>query len=39
MAAIADILMEGKSIQHKLTAAEGLTSDMIWKLVAGRSAC
>jgi UPF0755 protein len=33
MAAIADILVAGKSIQHKLTAAEGLTSDMIWKLV------
>lgn len=31
---IAAILIEGKSIQHKLTAAEGLTSDMIWKLVA-----
>ena len=34
---IAAILVSGKSIQHKLTAAEGLTSDMIWKLVAGRS--
>jgi UPF0755 protein len=33
MAQIARILVEGKSIQHKLTAAEGLTSDMIWKLV------
>jgi UPF0755 protein len=33
MAAIAKILVEGKSIQHKLTAAEGLTSEMIWKLV------
>jgi len=33
MADIAAILMSGKSIQHKLTAAEGLTSDMIWKLV------
>jgi UPF0755 protein len=33
MAAIAGILVEGKSIQHKLTAAEGLTSEMIWKLV------
>jgi len=32
MAAIARILVEGKSIQHKFTAAEGLTSDMIWKL-------
>ena len=33
MHAIAGILVEGKSIQHKLTAAEGLTSEMIWKLV------
>ncbi len=33
MGTIARILVEGKSIQHKLTAAEGLTSDMIWKLV------
>lgn len=33
MADIAAILISGKSIQHKLTAAEGLTSDMIWKLV------
>jgi UPF0755 protein len=33
MKKIAEILVEGKSIQHKLTAAEGLTSDMIWKLV------
>ena len=33
MATIAGILVEGKSIQHKLTAAEGLTSEMIWKLV------
>jgi UPF0755 protein len=33
MAQVATILVEGKSIQHKLTAAEGLTSDMIWKLV------
>jgi len=32
MAAIAKILVDGKSIQHKFTAAEGLTSDMIWKL-------
>ena len=32
MAAVAGILVEGKSIQHKFTAAEGLTSDMIWKL-------
>ncbi|HMH63957.1 MAG TPA: endolytic transglycosylase MltG [Rhizomicrobium sp.] len=33
MAAIAKILVDGAAIQHKLTAAEGLTSDMIWKLV------
>ena len=33
MADIAKILVDGKSIQHKLTAAEGLTSDMIQKLV------
>jgi len=33
MADIAAILVSGKSIQHKLTAAEGLTSEMIWKLV------
>ena len=33
MADIAAILVSGASIQHKLTAAEGLTSDMIWKLV------
>jgi UPF0755 protein len=33
MADIAAILIEGKSIQHRLTIAEGLTSDMIWKLV------
>ena len=33
MADIADILVSGKSIQHKITAAEGLTSDMIYKLV------
>ena len=30
---VAAILIEGKSIQHRLTIAEGLTSDMIWKLV------
>jgi UPF0755 protein len=34
MSDIARILVEGKSIQHKLTAAEGLTSEMIWKLVS-----
>ena len=33
MATVAGILVSGKAIQHKLTAAEGLTSDMIWKLV------
>ncbi len=33
MATIADILIGGKSILHKLTVAEGLTSDMVWKLV------
>jgi UPF0755 protein len=33
MAAIAAILVSGKSIQHRLTAPEGLTSEMIWKLV------
>ena len=33
MAQTAAILMSGKSIQHKLTAAEGLTSEMIWNLV------
>ena len=38
MAAIAAILMSGKSIQHKLTAAEGLTSGMIYKLVADEPA-
>ena len=30
---IASILASGKSIEHKLTVAEGLTSDMVWKLV------
>ena len=33
MADVADILASGKSIQHKLTAAEGLTSQMIYDLV------
>ena len=32
MADLARILVDGKSIQHKFTAAEGLTSAMIWKL-------
>ena len=35
MAQLATILVEGKSIQHKFTAAEGLTSDMIWNLAQG----
>ncbi len=34
MAEVADIVVSGKSIQHKLTAAEGLTSKMIYDLVA-----
>jgi UPF0755 protein len=38
MADIAAILVAGKSIEHKLTAAEGLTSDMIWKLVVAEPA-
>ena len=33
MADIIDILIAGKSISHKITAAEGLTSDMIAKLI------
>jgi UPF0755 protein len=33
MSRIAGILVEGRSIQHRLTAVEGLTSEMIWKLV------
>jgi UPF0755 protein len=33
MASVAGILIAGKSIQYKLTAAEGLTSDMIYQLV------
>ena len=37
MARIAAILLEGKSIQHKFTAAEGLTSEMIWKLAGADS--
>src|SRR5512142_3317693 len=31
---IMDILISGKTIQHKITVAEGLTSDMVAKLVA-----
>jgi UPF0755 protein len=38
MAGVTAILVQGRSIQHKLTAAEGLTSDMIWKLVQHDSA-
>ena len=34
MSDIVDILIEGKSIQHKITAAEGLTSDMIARIVS-----
>ena len=34
MASVAGILASGKSIQHKLTAAEGLTSKMIYDIVA-----
>ncbi len=34
MADIAAIMIEGRSIEHRLTAAEGLTSDMIHKIVA-----
>jgi UPF0755 protein len=33
MADVAGVLIGGKSIQHKLTAAEGLTSDMIYRIV------
>ena len=33
MADIMQILIAGKSISHKITAAEGLTSDMIAKLI------
>ena len=34
MADITAVMVAGKSIQHKLTIAEGLTSDMAYKLVA-----
>jgi UPF0755 protein len=34
MASVAGILASGKSIQHKLTAAEGLTAKMIYDIVA-----
>ncbi len=33
MQQVADVLISGKSIQHKLTAAEGLTSQMIYDIV------
>ena len=33
MGTVASILASGKSIQHRLTVAEGLTSAMVWKLV------
>jgi UPF0755 protein len=33
MAQVADIMVQGKSLQHKLTIAEGLTSQMIYDLV------
>jgi len=35
MTDVTTILVSGKSIQHKLTIAEGLTSDMAYKLVVG----
>ena len=35
---ITDILVSGKSIQHKITAAEGLTSDMIYTIVKNDAA-
>ena len=34
MADVTAIMVFGQSIQHKLTIAEGLTSDMVYKLVA-----
>ncbi len=34
MADVTGVLVSGKSIQHKLTAAEGLTSQMIYDIVA-----
>ncbi len=33
MAGVTDILVAGKSIEHKITAAEGLTSQMIYDIV------
>src|SRR5665213_2441683 len=33
MADVTDILVAGKSIEHKITAAEGLTSQMIYDIV------
>lgn len=35
---IAGILIAGASVQHRITAAEGLTSEMIYKIVANDSA-
>jgi UPF0755 protein len=37
LADVAGILISGKSIEYKLTAAEGLTSDMIYRLVQNDS--
>jgi UPF0755 protein len=37
MAAVMGILIEGKSIQHRITAAEGLTSQMIYDIVVKNS--
>ena len=36
---ITDILVSGKSIEHKMTAAEGLTSEMIFDLVSTTQNC
>jgi UPF0755 protein len=35
---IMSILMSGKAIQHKITAAEGVTSDMVWHIVQAEPA-
>jgi UPF0755 protein len=35
---IMSILMSGKAIQHKITAAEGVTSDMVWHTVQADTA-
>jgi len=37
MVDIMDILMSGRTVQHKITVAEGLTSDMVAKLVSADS--